>query len=291
MVHSAAKNPSGRVGNAPAFAAAGAICAAIWLAYASGLTAPFIMDDVASITANRSIRSLWPLWPVIAYEHGEGRTIDGRPLLNLSLAVNRAVTGTSPIGFRVLNILIHYGNAILLMALARLLLAQPAVPATVRDRAGEIAFAAALLWAVHPLGTGAVTYVVQRAESLGAFMILATVLVATRGILAADAGGKTWALPFVALLSALAGTAKEISVAIPFITLLIDRALLSGSWRGTLRHWPWHLAAAASWPSVAVMLTALGGRGSSAGFGSDASPWLYLLTQAKALWLYLARIV
>jgi len=291
MVHSAAKNPSGRVGNAPAFAAAGAICAAIWLAYASGLTAPFIMDDVASITANRSIRSLWPLWPVIAYEHGEGRTIDGRPLLNLSLAVNRAVTGTSPIGFRVLNILIHYGNAILLMALARLLLAQPAVPATVRDRAGEIAFAAALLWAVHPLGTGAVTYVVQRAESLGAFMILATVLVATRGILAADAGGKTWALPFVALLSALAGTAKEISVAIPFITLLIDRALLSGSWRGTLRHWPWHLAAAASWPSVALMLTALGGRGSSAGFGSDASPWLYLLTQAKALWLYLARIV
>ena len=273
-----------------AVAAVLALVAAVWLAYASGLGAPFIMDDASSVTANRSIRSLWPLWPVLVYEHGEGRTIDGRPLLNLSLAVNRAVTGMSAVGFRVVNIFIHCGNAILLMALAWQLLARPAVTAAVRAWAGEIAFAAAVLWAVHPLGTGAVTYVVQRAESLGAFMILATVFVAVRGMLAADAGRRTWALPIVALLSTLAGTAKETSVAIPFGTLLIDRALLSGSWRGTLRHWPWHLAAAASWPSVALMLTALGGRGSSAGLDS-ASPWLYLLTQAKAIWLYVARIV
>jgi len=267
-----------------------ALVAAVWMAYASGLGAPFIMDDASSVTANRSIRSLWPLWPVLVYEHGEGRTIDGRPLLNLSLAVNRAITGTAPIGFRIVNILIHCSNAILLMALARELLARPAVPAAVRDRAGEIAFAAVVLWAVHPLGTAAVTYVIQRAESLGAFMMLATVLVTVRGILAADTGRGTWALPLVALLSALAGTAKETSVAIPLVTLLIDRALLAGSWRGTLRHWPWHVAAAASWPSVALMLTALGGRGSSAGLDS-ASPWLYLLTQAKAIWLYFARIV
>lgn len=271
-------------------AAAAAVCAAVVVVYASGLTAPFIMDDASSVTANRSIRSLWPIWPVICYPHGEGRTHDGRPLLNLSLAVNRAVTGMSPVGFRVVNIALHCVNALLLMTLARQLLARPAVPAAVRERAGEIAFVAALLWAVHPLGTGAVTYVVQRAESLGAFMILATVLLAVISMLAADAGRPTWTLPLVALLSALAGTAKETSVVIPFITLLIDRALLSGTWRGVLRHWPWHLAAAASWPSVIVMLTALGGRGSSAGFGSGAQPWLYLLTQSRAIWLYLARI-
>ena len=266
------------------------LCTAVGLAYVSGLGAPFIMDDNPSIPANRSIRSLWPLWAVLVYDHGEGRTIDGRPLLNLSLAMNRAVTGTSAVGFRVVNIFIHCGNAILLMALSRLLLARPEVPTAVRTRAGEVAFAAAVLWAVHPLGTGAVTYIIQRAELLGAFMILATVFVAVRGMLAADAGSKTQAMPLVAVLSALAGTAKETSVVIPFVTLLIDRALLSGSWRGTVRHWPWHLAAAASWPIVALMLTVLGGRGSSAGLDS-ASPWLYLLTQAKAIWLYLARIV
>jgi len=195
---------------------------------------------------------------------------------------------------------------LLLMTLARQLLARPAVPAAVRERAGEIAFVAALLWAVHPLGTAAVTYVIQRAESLGAFMILATLVVCVHGILrcsgnddadpaaraASVLGAQTaaWLLVTVALLSALAGTAKETSVAIPFVTILIDRALLSSNWRGVGRHWPWHLAAAASWPSVAIMLTALGGRGSSAGLDS-ASPWLYLLTQSKAIWLYLARVV
>ncbi len=231
MVDASRQNPAERIGHVSVLVAAGAICVAVWLAYATGLAAPFIMDDASSITANRSIRSLWPHWPVLAYEHGEGRTHDGRPLLNLSLAVNRAVTGSSPIGFRVVNILIHCGNALLLL--------RPAVPPAVRERAGEIAFAGAVLWAVHPLGTAAVTYVVQRAESLGAFMILATVLVCMHGVLAADAGRTTWALPLVTLLSALAGTAKETSVAIPVVTLLIDRALLAGSWRGTLRHWPW----------------------------------------------------
>lgn len=269
---------------------AGGLVLAIWAAYAPGLGAPFIMDDASSVTANRSLRSLWPLGPVLFYGHDEGRTVDGRPLLNLSLAVNRAVTGTSAPGFRAVNILIHCANALLVLALIRHLLARPAVPAAVRERAGEIALTASLLWALHPLGTGAVTYVIQRAESLGAVLILATVLVCVRGVLAADAGRRTWTLPLVVLLSVLAGTAKETSVAIPFVTVLIDRALLAGSWRGTLRHWPWHLAAAASWPSVALMLTALGGRGSSAGLGS-ASPWLYLLTQARAIWLYLARIV
>jgi tetratricopeptide (TPR) repeat protein len=219
--------------------------------------------------------------------------------------VNRALTGTSATGFRAVNICIHLLNALLLVALAWKLLARPAVPRAVQDRAAEIAFTSALLWAVHPLGTAAVTYVIQRAESLGAFMILATVVVCVRGILrclgnddadpparAASVLGSqtaTWLLVTVALLSALAGTAKETSVAIPFVTILIDRALLSGNWRGVGRHWPWHLAAASSWPSVGIMLTALGGRGSSAGLDS-ASPWLYLLTQSKAVWLYLARI-
>ena len=270
-------------------AAAVIVCVAVGLAYVNGLAAPFIMDDFSSIPANRSIRSLRPIWPVICYPHGEGRTHDGRPLLNLSLAVNRAATGTSPIGFRVVNILIHCGNAMFLFAMASTLLARPAIPAGVRERSGDIALAGSLLWALHPLCTAAVTYVIQRAESLGALMILATVVTCVHGILASDVRRHARLLPLVVVLAALAGTAKETSVAIPLLTVLIDRAVLSESWRGTLRHWPWHLAAAASWPSVAVMLTVLGGRGSSAGLDS-ASPWLYLLTQAKAIWLYLFRI-
>jgi tetratricopeptide (TPR) repeat protein len=95
----------------------------------------------------------------------------------------------------------------------------------------------------------------------------------------------------VAIFSALAGTAKETAVVIPVITILVDRAVIAGSWRGCLRHWPWHAAAAASWPVVLVMLSALGGRGTSAGFVSLSSSWHYLLTQSWAIWVYLLRIV
>jgi hypothetical protein len=59
---------------------------AILAAYIGGLHAPFVMDDFSSITANRSIRSLVPIRDVLIYGHDEGRTIDGRPLLNLALA-------------------------------------------------------------------------------------------------------------------------------------------------------------------------------------------------------------
>ena len=270
---------------------AAVIGGAILAAYIGGLHAPFVMDDASSITANRSIRSLVPIRDVLIYGHDEGRTIDGRPLLNLSLAVNRALTGPAPAGFRAANILIHWANALLLMGLCHRLLGARQVPEAIRACRSEIAFAASLLWAVHPLGTSAVTYVIQRAESLATLLLLATVSAVVAGISAANAVRCSRLLPVVVIIALLAGTAKETAVVIPLVTILIDRALLSGSWRGTLRHWPWHLAAAASWPSVALMLTALGGRGSSAGFGSDASPWLYLLTQAKALWLYLARIV
>ena len=281
------------------------LLAAVVASYATSLPAGFVMDDASSILTNRSIRSLWPLGPVLIYDHEEGRTVDGRPLLNLSLAINRAVTGTAPWGFRAGNILLHWGNALLLLLLTRRLLARPPLPAAIRQQAGPLAFAASLLWAVHPLGTTAVTYIIQRAEALGAWLLLATTLTVVVGIGRTESAAGTAGAPaaghptkspwgwllLTGLLAALAGTAKETSVVIPLVTLLIDRALLAGSWLTTKKHWRWHLAAAASWPVVLVMLTVLGGRGSSAGFGSTTSPWLYLLTQARAVWLYLLRII
>ena len=276
------------------------VCLLIAAAYADSLPAGFILDDPSCIVTNQSIRSLWPLGPVLIYEHQEGRTVDGRPLLNLSLAVNRALTGTQPWGFRAGNILLHCFNAVLLLVLARLLLSSTQLPMVIQQQRDGIAFIGTLLWAVHPLCTGAVTYIIQRAESLATCLMLITTLLCLRGLSkqasraddsVASAAPQPFWLLLVALFSALAGTAKETAVTIPLVTMLIDRALFAGSWQRTRSHWRWHLAAAASWPVVLAMLWLLGGRGSSAGFGAAVSPWLYLLTQAEAIWIYLLRIV
>ena len=42
------------------------IVAAGLAAYSGGLSGPFIFDDPSSITANPTIRHLWPLWDVLA---------------------------------------------------------------------------------------------------------------------------------------------------------------------------------------------------------------------------------
>ncbi|MFN7814164.1 MAG: hypothetical protein ACK5SI_16060, partial [Planctomycetia bacterium] len=250
---------------------AGAFLTLIAAVYGHALRAPFVMDDLPCITANRSIRSLWPPWGVLFYGHEEGRTVDGRPLVNLSLAVNRALLGEAPAGFRAVNLLLHAIAGLLLGDLVRRLLDAPGVPAALRRNRGPIALAAALVWTMHPLHTAAVTYVIQRAEVLAAIALLAGLDLVLAGL----AGGPTWLLPAVAAVAALGGCAKETVVSLPLLTLACDRAVISGSWRAAAGHWKWHVAAAAGWPVVLLMLVAWGGRGSSAGFGSTASPWLY----------------
>ncbi|MFN9369158.1 MAG: tetratricopeptide repeat protein [Planctomycetia bacterium] len=278
--------PSMRQRRLPTAVAGAAILAAVAVTYCHALPAPFVMDDLPSIVTNRSIRSLWPPWGVLVYGHEEGRTVDGRPLLNLSLAVNRAVGGETPAAFRAVNLCLHAGAALLLFDVVRRLLTFSAAPTGLREQSEIVALTAGLIWAVHPLHTGAVTYIIQRAEVLGAIAILAGLDLVLAGL----AGGPAWLLPGVAIVAALGGCAKETVVSLPLVTLLCDRTVVSGSWRTVAGHWRWHLAAAASWPAVLLMLTAWGGRGSSAGFGSTASPWRYLLTQADAVWTYLARI-
>lgn len=254
--------------------------------YVPGLPASFQMDDTVCISSNASIRSLARLDEILFYSHQEGRPIDGRPLLNLSLAINRAIVGTSPAAFRSVNILLHWLAACLLLDVVRRLLILPTMPEFVRRRRLAITFVAVLAWALHPLQTAAVTYVIQRSEILAAIFLLAGLDLTVAGLV----GGRLTLLPAVGAAATIGGAAKETIVSLPLVTALIDRALIARSWREAARHWTWHLAAAAGWPVVVLMLTVWGGRGSSAGLGS-ASPWLYLLRQAKVIWIYLGQIV
>ena len=72
------------------------------------------------------------------------------------------------------NLLIHLLAALTLFGIVRRTLLLPAL----RDRFGGastgLAAAAALIWALHPLQTESVTYIVQRAESLMGLCYLLT---------------------------------------------------------------------------------------------------------------------
>lgn len=266
------------------------------LAYHNSLGGPFVFDDVDSIADNPTIRRLWPLGPVLAPPAG-GLTVDGRPVLNLTLACNYAISGTQVWSYHVVNLAIHLLAGLTLFGLVRRILSAIDLrPAT------ALGFAVALLWTVHPLQTESVTYVIQRAESLMGLLYLLTVYcfvrsVGPREVAPARAAGPSGAIPRLrpnpwALLSALCcllgmGT-KEVMVSAPLVVLLCDRTFFAGSFRAawTTRRL-YYLGLAGTWLVLGYLVHSTHGRGGTAGFGSGVPGSIYWLTQFPAVVHYI----
>ena len=98
--------------------AAGLIVLAAVLAYWNSFSGPLIFDGQPAIAENPTIGRLWPIWkPLCPPNHGE--TVTGRPLLNLSFAVNYAVSGLDVRSYHVANLAIHVLAALLLFGILR----------------------------------------------------------------------------------------------------------------------------------------------------------------------------
>lgn len=260
------------------------IVLAVLAAYGNALHGPFIFDDLPAIRDNVSIRRLWPLSGPLSPPPGTGGG-DGRPLVNLSFAVNYALGGLDVRGYHVFNILLHAAVALALFGLVRRTLLLPACGPRLRGSAGLLAAVTALLWAVHPLLSESVTCTVQRNEPLVALCLLLTLYALARS--AAARRPALWLALSVACC--LAGMAcKELMVVAPVAAFLYDRAFIAGSLAAAWRaRWRYYLALAATWILLAWLVAGADRRSGTAGFGLSVGPWEYLLTQCRAIVLYL----
>ncbi len=211
----------------------------------------------------------------------------GRPVANLSFAVNYAFGARDVTGYHVANVAIHLLCALALFGIVRR--TQPFVfdvRSPTSDVRGSVALAIALIWAVHPLNTEAVDYVTQRTESLMALFYLSTLYCAIRGHQAGKTGGQ-WQAAAVAAC-ALGMATKESMVTAPVAVFLYDRAFLFGSIREALRaRGRLYAALAGTWLVLAALLWN-SPRGLSAGFSAhDADVWTYLLNQSVMITRYL----
>jgi Flp pilus assembly protein TadD len=259
------------------------------LAYANSLNAPFIFDDRWHIVENAHIRQLWPPWDILAHS--------SRPLLHLSLALNYALGGLNPWGYHLLSVMIHILAALALYGVVRGTLLTPGLRSKWGASAPWLAAVIALIWLLHPLQTGAVTYTVQRGEALMGLFYLLTVYCVMRG--AGSARSAAWYAGAVG--GCLLGMAsKEVMVTAPVMVLLYDRVFLAKSWREVFqRRWGLYAGLAATW----LLLPVLMGRGQleggavadwapSAGFSyKGITPYQYGLTQAGVILHYLRLAV
>jgi len=268
----------------------GLIAAAALAAYADSFSGPWLFDDREAIAGNASLRHL----ATALVPPDGGLPVSGRPVLNLSFALNYALGGTQVAGYHAANLLIHLGAALALFGLVRRTLLPLGRPAR---SAAILAFFVALLWAVHPLLTEAVTYLSQRTESLVALFYLLTLYCFVRGMQegaspAAGAARETgrrrrWlALSVFACLLGM-GT-KEVMATAPVLVFLYDRTFVGGSFRAawTARK-RYYLALASTWILLLALVAWSGSRGGTAGFGAGVAWWAYALTQFRAVAIYL----
>jgi tetratricopeptide (TPR) repeat protein len=250
-------------------------------AYYNSFQGPFILDDVPSIAENSHIRHLWPIGDALS---PPARSfVGGRPIVNLSLAINYALGGTSVWGYHAFNLAIHVLAALTLYGIVRRTLARPGLRERF-DASGEwIALTVALLWTVHPLQTEAVTYISQRCESLMGLFYLLTLYCFIRGTDSPRSSG--W---FALSVSAcfLGVASKEVMVTAPVIVLLYDRTFVSGSFRQAWsRHWHLYLGLASSWLLLGYLMGGLQNR--SVGYGLGLTWWGYALTECRGVMQYL----
>jgi tetratricopeptide (TPR) repeat protein len=224
-----------------------ALLLAVLLCYANGLGGAFQFDDYKVIVDNPAVQS-WEAWST-----REGQGILGlRPLLKVSYVLN-VLSGWGVFGFHLVNLLIHLGNCLLAYALTGLLaqgwlkgsctLAPAAqLPATT----ARIALTSALLFAVHPVHTEAVTYVCGRSSSLMALFYLVGIWASVSTL--NDWQSARWArvrlYAMVPLCFVLALSVKETAVTFPLALLACDL------WRGT----GWRHMVRRQWPVWALLV-------------------------------------
>jgi protein O-mannosyl-transferase len=254
-------------------------------AYHNSFTAPFHLDDHSSVEDNLSIRHLWPIWNGLS--PAPASFVAGRPIVNLSLAVNYALGGTDVWGYHAFNLAVHVLAALTLYGIVRRTLLRPSLRERFGSAAEWVALAVAVIWAVHPLQTEAVTYISQRCESLMGLFYLLTLYGFIRG--AESRGSAGWFAVSVAACFLGVGS-KEVMVTAPLMVLLYDRTFVSGGFREAWsRHWRLYLGMAGSWLWLGRLMAGLSTR--DVGYGLGSTWWGYGLTESRAVVQYLRLAV
>ncbi|MBI4264428.1 MAG: tetratricopeptide repeat protein [Acidobacteria bacterium] len=243
------------------------------LVYWSALPAPFLFDDQTSLLTNGSIRELWPLSTPLSPPRET--PVAGRPIVNLSFAVNYAIHALDPAGFRLVNLAIHVLAALTLFGVVRRSLASPRLGGRFPGASLPLAWTSALVWLLHPLHTEAVNYLSQRTELLMGLFYLLTLSCSIRG----------WSGLAVAAC-AVGMACKESMVTAPVMVVLYDRVFVFDSLRAACRaRRGLYVGLAATWLVLAALM--LSTPRTSVGFGGGTSAWVYVLNQAQVIVRYL----
>jgi protein O-mannosyl-transferase len=267
----------GRTPSIPVYAIALIIAAAGLAVYWNGLQTPFLWDDDTAIVSNKTIRSVLPLSESLVPPIETPAA--GRPLVNLSFALNYAAGNLDETGYHVWNLGVLIASALLLAGIVRRTLVSLGYGAA----SNGLALAATLVWIAHPLLSETVNYTTQRTESMMGLFFLLTLYASIRG---RESGA--WLAASVASCAAGMATKESMAVA-PLAVALYDRIFVFPSWRAMVdERKGFYAALAATWVELGLLMWRW--PRSTVGAAS-VSPWTYLLNQAEMIARYVGLAV
>ncbi|TAN60692.1 tetratricopeptide repeat protein [bacterium] len=180
--------------------------------YFNSLRGIFIFDDAHSIVTNLYIKDIRhiPMFFKGYYTSDPDIPIGMfRPLLLLTFSFNYLFSGLQPMGYHIINILLHFLNGILFYYLLGFLFSGQTNSQKENLTQGlpvALGILISLLFLAHPLNTEAVTYISSRSDLLVYFLILSAFICYLKR--------RFWA---TLLLYALALLTKETALVLPIL--------------------------------------------------------------------------
>ncbi|XP_063073013.1 protein O-mannosyl-transferase TMTC1 isoform X1 [Engraulis encrasicolus] len=202
-----------------------AVCS---LCYSNSVRGEFVHDDVWAITNNPDVRPGSSLRSIFSNDFWGKRMSDNtshksyRPLCILTFKLNILLGGMEPFHFHVVNVCLHCAVTAMLLHTCECCVFE--------DR--RLAFLTALLFAVHPIHTEAVSGIVGRADVLACLLFLLTFLSYIRSVSVCDSEEDLPRLASVGylLLSLALGTCamlvKETGITVFGVCVLYDALVL-----------------------------------------------------------------
>jgi hypothetical protein len=183
---------------------------AVCFVYANSLGGEFVFDDKAMIAAYDLVKDINNLPKAfVSATSVYGNVNYYRPLQTVSYMTDYFLWGNFTAGFHATNIIFHAMGAVLAYLLLLLLFGD-----------ALLAFAASILFAVHPVNGSIVAYIAGRADAMVLSAILASLIFYVRS---RYAGGGRTCYVLSLIFFALALLTKETAMMVPLVVIFFDK--------------------------------------------------------------------
>ncbi|MDP3286040.1 MAG: hypothetical protein Q8M56_16540, partial [Desulfobacterales bacterium] len=224
------------------------------LSYSNTFNSSWHLDDYHSIVNNRFLHIDKAGFKALADVINNGNVNSTRPISNLTFAVNWYFGKDDVAGYHAVNTGIHVLTAFFLFLTILTLFKTPNLKGRFSEESVYfISMLSAALWAVNPIQTQAVTYIVQRMSSMAAMFYIAAIFLYIKERLSDSAYKKSILYFCIFLTWMLALGTKENTITLPLSLLLVEIIFFQDPGRTEIRRKYFYIAA-----GLAVIITLTG---------------------------------